>query len=97
MVVTGLVCSVNVNAQQLPDGYKKFLGVWNCEPPIGGFGNIKVIEADGKLVVRIKYEGEIITCIRRKHHRTTHIETVEITLQACSSHTHFMIVEIITG
>ena len=62
MVVTGLVCSVNVNAQQLPDGYKKFLGVWNCEPPIGGFGNIKVIEADGKLVVRIKSEGEIITC-----------------------------------
>lgn len=62
MVVTGLVCCVNVNAQQLPDGYKKFLGVWNCEPPIGGFGNIKVIEADGKLVVRIKSEGEIITC-----------------------------------
>ncbi len=41
MVVTGLVCCVDVNAQQLPDGYKKFLGVWNCEPPIGGFGNIK--------------------------------------------------------
>ena len=40
MVVTGLVCCVDVNAQQLPDGYKKFLGVWNCEPPIGGFGNI---------------------------------------------------------
>lgn len=34
MVVTGLVCSVNVNAQQLPDGYKKFLGVWNCEPQL---------------------------------------------------------------
>lgn len=62
MVITGLVCCVDVNAQQLPDGYKKFLGVWNCEPPIGGFGNIKVIESDGKLVVRIKYEGEIITC-----------------------------------
>lgn len=62
MVVTGLVCCVDVNAQQLPDGYKKFLGVWNCEPPIGGFGNIKVIESDGKLVVRIKSEGEIITC-----------------------------------
>ena len=45
----------------------------------------------------ITTEGEIITCIRRKHHRTTHIETVEITLQTCSSHTHFMIVEIITG
>lgn len=62
MVVTGLVCSVNVNAQQLPDGYKKFLGVWNCEPPIGGFGNIKVIESDGKLLVRIKTGTEIRTC-----------------------------------
>lgn len=66
MAIACFICTVEANAQQLPDGYKKFLGVWNCQPPIGGFGNIKVQETEGKLVVRIKTGSEIKTCKNAK-------------------------------
>ena len=64
--IVGYIYAIDTHAQQLPDGYRKFLGVWNCEPPKGGFGNIKVIETEGKLVVHIKTNGEIKTCKNTK-------------------------------
>ena len=62
MVAVGFICIVEANAQQLPDGYKKFLGVWNCQPSERPWGNIKVFDDGGQLVVRIKTGSDIWTC-----------------------------------
>ena len=40
-------------------------------------------------------EREVIAGIRSQHHRTTHIETVEVALQRSSCHTHGLVLEIV--
>ena len=41
-------------------------------------------------------EGEVVACVWSKNHRTTHVETVEITSQTGGGHTDFVVVKIIT-